>query len=112
MFAPAAFAPDSRSVFVGNVPEPGVVGRYDLLTDELTPTIVDRGAVSFVAVSPQGDLVAVADAEGTVRLFDAETFEPTGEELPGNGFGLLAFSPSGSKIAVGANRLRRTSRRI
>lgn len=56
--------------------------------------------ISALAFKPDGSLVATGHADGSVRLFDADT----GSQhlaLPGNACAVddLAFSPGGTKLA-------------
>jgi WD40 repeat protein len=57
-----------------------------------------------IELSPQGDRLATASADG-IRLWDAETLEErlliaTGVGGQGAGVDVLAFSPDGSRLAV------------
>jgi WD40 repeat protein len=58
-----------------------------------------------VAVSPDGELLALGDSAGTVRIFDASSRRPLGKyqlgDAPGGGFvQTLTFSPDGKTLAV------------
>ena len=56
-----------------------------------------------VAFSPDGELLASADADGTVRLWNPATGQPIGTPLPADiGYGVngVAFSPDGNLLAT------------
>jgi len=54
-----------------------------------------------VAFSPNGKLLASADADGTIRLWDPVTGQPIGAPIPTGTPGLsgVAFSPDGKLLA-------------
>ena len=63
-----------------------------------------NGAVNGVAFSPDGKLLATADADGTVRLWNTATGHEVGTPLsdeagPGLGVKAVAFSPDGKLLA-------------
>ena len=53
-----------------------------------------------LALSPDGGTLAVSDADGTVTLFDTDTYEVIGEhQAPGSAY-VIAFDPRGDSLAV------------
>ena len=107
-----AFSPDSRLVFVGG--EDSSVHVYNAATGRLVHRIVapQRGSSwpEVVAVSPNGRQLAVAypvtaqDAAAAVSIFSTSTWrkQSTVMTLPQVQISALAFSPDGSRLAIGA----------
>ncbi|MCD6014638.1 MAG: transcriptional activator domain [Solirubrobacterales bacterium] len=63
----------------------------------LTPTGDELPAL---ALSPDGKTLAASDADGTVTLFDTDTYEVVGEhQAPATAF-VIAFDPQGDSLAV------------
>ena len=57
-------------------------------------------ALLALALSPDGKTLAVSDADGTVTLFDTETYEVIGDhQAPGTAY-RIAFDPQGDSLAV------------
>ncbi|MBN2471050.1 MAG: protein kinase [Anaerolineae bacterium] len=97
-----AFSPDgSQLVSVG------VDGArlWDLTTDAETPAARllegHTDTVYAAAFSPNGALLATAGADRTIRLWDANSWEPVGEPLEAHSNWVLdiAFSPNGRLLA-------------
>ncbi len=57
-------------------------------------------AILALALSPDGKTLAVSDGDGTVTLFDTETYEVVGDhQAPGTAY-RIAFDPQGDSLAV------------
>jgi WD40 repeat protein/DNA-binding SARP family transcriptional activator len=56
--------------------------------------------VNALALSPDGETLAISDGDGTVTLFDTETQEVVGDhQAPGTAY-VIAFDPQGDSLAV------------
>ena len=68
----------------------------------LTPTGEELPAL---ALSPDGETLAASDADGTVTLFDTDTYEVVGEhQAPATAY-VIAFDPQGDSLAVAEDSL-------
>jgi WD40 repeat protein len=99
---------DGRRLVVGGFP--GIV-VLDASTGRLLATAATNRAISWLAPSPDGSLIAAAEGgggsalvnEGWIVLLDARTLavRRTVAHVSGNWFTAVAFSPDGSRIAYG-----------
>ena len=69
--------------------------------------------MNAVAFSPDGKLLASADGDGTVRLWNPATGQAVGAPLPAGtsrrGVNAVAFSPDGKLLAAAVQRRRRAA---
>ena len=78
--------------------------RVSNLVGELLATYTVVGGVNGVAFSPDGELLATADADGTVRLWNPATGQTIGHPMAadtgtGGAVNGVAFSPNGNLLA-------------
>jgi len=94
-------AADAANARVGVTREvDGDAEVWDVAIGEQLATLPGTAATYDIAVSPTGDQVATAGADGVVRLWDAATGEP-GITLAtgGSTIATVVFSPEGSRLA-------------
>ncbi|MFE9559730.1 PQQ-binding-like beta-propeller repeat protein [Streptomyces sp. NPDC006487] len=99
----AAFSPDGRVLAVAGMNEEhAVVQLWDPVLG-VPVGLLEGGGVSFaMAFSPSGRLLAVGDDDGTVTLWDTETFERVGPPLLGHDscIDLVAFAADGLTLVT------------
>jgi WD40 repeat protein/tetratricopeptide (TPR) repeat protein/tRNA A-37 threonylcarbamoyl transferase component Bud32 len=96
---------DGRSFFVGTGPT-GLIydaGTYRPIGE---PVRLGDQAITAAAYSPAGDRLVVADGAGHIAFWDAGLGRKSREMEPvGSGVRALAFSPDGTRLAVGTGIL-------
>ncbi|MCC6900100.1 MAG: WD40 repeat domain-containing protein [Polyangiaceae bacterium] len=101
-----AFSPDGSAVFTGaRAGFDAVVRRFDVATGDSTAEhVVAKGReVTALAVSPAGNLLAVATSGEALGLFDTQKLTRTktlGSAPNAEAAVLLAFSPGGDRLAA------------
>jgi len=66
------------------------------------------GQVGALAISPDGTRIVTGGVEGTIRLWDAATGQPTGKSARQEGpIRVVVFSPDGSRIVAGGEGVAR-----
>jgi WD40 repeat protein len=124
MVLAVAFTPDGKRVVTAagdpEHPKRGNQGEariWDAATGEpVGDPLTHAGAVSAVAVSPNGKLILTGSEDGTARVWDADTGKPVGEPLKhGKPLQSVAFHPTGESFLTagedGTARLWKTADR-
>jgi WD40 repeat protein len=93
-----AFSPDGRRLYASGA---GPTVAFDLTTGDPIRTFPGQGAL---ALSPDGNTIAIADGSDRIVLFDTES-ESSRAELVGHGalVTAAAFSADGRRIATASN---------
>ena len=103
-FAPAA---DGRTAFVADGGNQDILRQYDLATgDVLAQTAVETGAINRIAVSPNGELVALVGTK-RLHLLTTDGLKPVAmaaHRALSTGAFALAFSPDGETLVYTAGR--------
>ncbi len=97
-----ALAAHDVSTEISDAPQPGVVAAlHEAVQGSRLERIID-GGYSVVAVSPDGEYVAVdhVDVKNRLAIYDIETGELAAERVLDDNVGGLAYSPDGSLLAV------------
>ncbi|HTX95985.1 MAG TPA: TIR domain-containing protein [Mycobacterium sp.] len=101
---PAAVSPDGSIVATRDVNNQSDIALWRIGTGKLVRTIPTghRGPVTALTWRPDGQAVAAAGADNTVRMWDARTGEPRGPALTGptNVIRTLSFSRDGRHLAA------------
>jgi WD40 repeat protein/DNA-binding SARP family transcriptional activator len=104
-FVFVAFSPDGRRLVAGSASGGGGGVILDLTEEPLTAPLESEplSDVLTAAFSPDGQVVATGDVDGTVQFRDARTFQPLGAPVASTDGPVLrlAFSPDGSLLAAG-----------
>jgi len=98
------FSPDGKMLASGGNPYfrgQAELKLWDVATGDVQVTLADRGAVRWVAYSPDGKHLATAEHNGLARLRNPETGEIV-HELAGHEDGLdcVVFSPDSRTVAT------------
>jgi WD40 repeat protein len=97
-----AVSPDSSEVFTGG--STGNVGIWSVTSHQSLGTISTGSAVGAMALSPNGQLLAVAGYDETIRIYNTTSRALTAS-LPSDDGHIwsMTFSPDGTALAVGSN---------
>ena len=109
-----AFSPDGRYVAAGGQGggrgeggADGIVRVWDVDDRGAEPVQLDRidGAVTSIAFSPDGTLLATAGFDRVIRLWNVGTWKEVGKPMEGHGDVIfaIAFSPDGRMLASGSH---------
>lgn len=98
--APVAFSRDGMRLVLGD--RKGV-RLYDMRTGRPGPAMPAAAEVRAIALSPDGDTLALGLTTGAIQLASLKTLKPL-RGVPGLGAGIasLAFSPDGRGLAAGS----------
>jgi WD40 repeat protein len=99
-----AFTADSKVLYSSGWD--GEIRRWDMASRKQLELPAGRRGSGVVAASPDGHLLAYADASETIRLVDAKSgAERRAIKLAGTSYSHLAFSPDGRQLAgAGSSR--------
>lgn len=97
------FSEDSRSITVGSTKAIWVWQLRDRTFYRVAAQNFPLDSISDIAISPQGNHLALAASDGTVWLMSVASGEVTSRLETADGSPLaMAFSPGGDKLAIGS----------
>ncbi len=107
------FSPDGLTfaAAVSHASEPPKIDVYNLSDGSLQKSLKsekqsEKSYVLRTEFSPNGKLLAVADWDGSVTLWDVESGEQKNLFTESEGVHAVAFSPDGSQLAIGSENRR------
>ncbi|MCA9099249.1 MAG: hypothetical protein KDA36_12725, partial [Planctomycetaceae bacterium] len=113
------FSPDGLTFAsaVSHASEPPKIDIYHLSDGSLKKSLksekqTDKSYVLRTEFSPNGKLLAVADWDGSVTIWDVESGEQKNLFTESEGIHALAFSPDGSQLAIGSENKRLVLRKL
>ena len=86
----------------------GTIDLWDLQTKQSTELRVDTHGVSFIAFSRRESMVATADSQGIVRVWDTSAWPPLRLTSPADDPavpGFLAFAGDGARLVSSADKV-------
>jgi DNA-binding beta-propeller fold protein YncE len=95
-----AFSPDGKELFTEG--SAGVIDQWDVSTHQRITKIITGVAVGSMALSPNGQLLAVGGNDGNDRLYNMATYKLIGTLRSGEGHVFaMAFSPNNATLVTG-----------
>jgi WD40 repeat protein len=106
-----AYAPDGKQIATGCVD--GVVRTWDAVTGRPIENLAGfKETITAVAYSPDGKFLAAASTEGLLQVQTRADSKVRPAKLPGPGAFGLAFTPDGTRLAVGCSDLTDVAVRV
>jgi WD40 repeat protein len=98
---PAILNRDGTEMAVANSANPGQVALVKLATDKIIAVLTgDTKAIQSLAFSPNGNLIATASLDDTVRIWNARTGQLLRILDHPDGVYNVAFSPDGTQVST------------
>jgi WD40 repeat protein len=95
------FSPDGSQLAIANTGNPGQVSILDVATDRVVRVLsAHTGQVQDIAYSPNGELLATASIDHTVRIWDAHNGRPLRILYHPDPVDTVAFSPNNKTLAT------------